>query len=131
MTDDARLDALAGQIVAGLLARSHLLEPGMIPEAITEAARPLGVQAARVYLSDLQQRSLRLLPSAEGIARDALALNTTVAGQAYRTIQIQQSQGTGPAAVPHLWIPLVDGTERLGVMELEVSDASPAKLAWF
>jgi serine phosphatase RsbU (regulator of sigma subunit) len=34
-------------------------------------------------------------------------------------------------AVPHLWIPLVDGTERLGVMELEVSDASPAKLKWF
>jgi hypothetical protein len=129
MTDDAGLDALAGQIVAGLLARSHLLEPGMIPEVITEAARPLGVQAARVYLSDLQQRSLRLLPGAEGTARDALAINTTVAGQAYRTIQIQQTQGTGP--VSHLWIPLVDGTERLGVMELEVCDASPARLEWF
>ena len=72
-----------------------------------------------------------LLPSTEGMARDALAINATVAGQAYRTIQVQQSQGTASAAVPHLWIPLVDGTERLGVMELEVSDASPAKLAWF
>ena len=72
-----------------------------------------------------------LLPSTEGMARDALAINATVAGQAYRTIQIQQSQGTAPAVVPHLWIPLVDGTEWLGVMELEVSDASPAKLAWF
>jgi len=128
--DDPQLDALAGQIVAGLLARTHLLEPGMVPEVITEAARPLGVQAARVYLSDLQQRSLRLLPSGAGQPRDALAINTTIAGRAYRTIQVQESQGTGPAAVHHVWIPIVDGTERLGVMELEVSDVSPAKLTW-
>ncbi len=131
MSDDAGVEALASQILTRLLARSHLLEPGMVPDVITETARPLGVQAARIYLSDLQQRSLRLLPSGNGQPRDALAINTTVAGRAYRTIEIQQSQGTGPESVPHLWIPLVDGTERLGVMELEVSDASPPKLEWF
>jgi hypothetical protein len=131
MSDDAGVTALASEIVIGLLARSHLLEPGMVPDVITEAARPLGVKAARIYLSDLQQRSLRLLPSADGQPRDALAINTTVAGRAYRTIQIQQSQGTGPESVRHLWIPLVDGTERLGVMEFEVTDVSPAKVEWF
>jgi len=131
MNDDAGVTALASEIVTGLLARSHLLEPGMVPDVITEAARPLGVQAARIYLSDLQQRSLRLLPSADGQPRDALAINTTVAGRAYRTIQIQQSQGTGPESVRHLWIPLVDGTERLGVMEFEATDVSPAKVEWF
>jgi hypothetical protein len=103
----------------------------MVPDAIAEAASPLGVRATRIYVSDLQQRSLRLLPSGDGHARDALAINTTIAGRAYRTIQIQQSEGTGPESVPHLWIPVVDGTERLGVMELEVSDASAAKLEWF
>jgi hypothetical protein len=131
MSDDAGVTALASEIVIGLLARSHLLEPGMVPDVITEAARPLGVKAARIYLSDLQQRSLRLLPSADGQPRDALAINTTVAGRAYRTIQIQQSQGTGPESVRHLWIPLVDGTERLGVMEVEVTDVSPTKVEWF
>jgi hypothetical protein len=119
MSDDAGVTALASEIVIGLLARSHLLEPGMVPDVITEAARPLGVKAARIYLSDLQQRSLRLLPSADGQPRDALA------------IKIQQSQGTGPESVRHLWIPLVDGTERLGVMEFEVTDVSPAKVEWF
>ena len=82
MSDDAEIDALAGQIVAGLLARSHLLEPGMLADAIADAARPLGVQAVRIYLSDLQQRSLRLLPGGDGQPRDSLAINTTVAGRA-------------------------------------------------
>jgi hypothetical protein len=131
MTEDAGAGALAGRLMSGLLARSHLLEPGMVPAAITEAARSLGVRAARIYLSDLQQRSLRLLPSSEGQPRDALAINATVAGRAYRTIEMQQSQGTGPESVRHLWIPLVDGTERLGVMELEVSDARPEMLEWY
>jgi len=131
MSDDAGIAALAEQILPGLLARSHLMEPSMVPAAIAEAASPLGVRATRIYLSDLQQRSLRLLPSGDGQPRDALAINTTVAGRAYRTIEIQQSQGTEPQGAPHLWIPLVDGTERLGVMELEVSDTSPARMEWF
>jgi hypothetical protein len=131
MTQDAGVDALAGQIMAGLLARSHLLEPGMVPGAIAEAARPLGVQAVRVYLSDLQQRSLRLLPGGDGQPRDALAINTTVAGRAYRTIRIQQGTAAQDGGPQQLWIPLVDGTERLGVLELEVTDASPEKLDWY
>jgi len=131
MSDDAGVAELAEHVIPSLLARSHLLEPSMVPAAIAEAASPLGVRATRIYLSDLQQRSLRLLPSSDGHARDALAINTTIAGRAYRTIQIQQSDGTGPESVPHLWIPLVDGTERLGVMELEVSDVSADKLEWF
>ncbi len=131
MGEDAEIDGQAGRIVAGLLARSHLLEPGMVPGAIADAARPLGVQAVRIYLSDLQQRSLRLLPGGEGQPRDALSINTTVAGRAYRTIRLQESSIEEDAAARRLWLPLVDGTERLGVLELEVTDASPARLDWY
>ena len=131
MSEDAEIDAQAGQIVAGLLARSHLLEPGMVAGAIADAARPLGVQAARIYLSDLQQRSLRLLPGSEGLPRDALSINTTVAGRAYRSIRLQENWIAEDVAARRLWMPLVDGTERLGVLELEVTDATPAKLDWY
>jgi hypothetical protein len=131
MSDDADVDAELGEILARLLARSHLLEPGMVAGAIAEAARPLGVQAVRIYLSDLQQRSLRLLPGGDGQPSDSLSINTTVAGRAYRSIRLQESPVGRDEAMRRLWIPLVDGTERLGVLELEVADASPAKLAGY
>jgi hypothetical protein len=131
MSDDVEVGAQTGEILAHLLARSHLLEPGMVADAIAEAARPLGVQAVRIYLSDLQQRSLRLLPGGDGQPSDSLSINTTVAGRAYRSIRLQESPGGWDEVGRRLWIPLVDGTERLGVLELEVADASPAKLAGY
>src|SRR5580704_15100273 len=131
MSDDADVDAELGEILARLLARSHLLEPGMVAGAIAEAARPLGVQAVRINMSDLQQRSLRLMPGGDGQPSDSLSINTTVAGRAYRSIRLQESPVGRDEAMRRLWIPLVDGTERLGVLELEVADASPAKLAGY
>jgi serine phosphatase RsbU (regulator of sigma subunit) len=131
MSADAEADALAARIISSLLARSHLLEPGMVAGAITAAAGPLGVRAARIYLSDLQQRSLRLLPGDNSTPRDALAINSTTAGRAYRLIQTQQSGPASEGAGQRLWVPLVDGTERLGVMELEVSDVTPQRLDWY
>ena len=55
------LDAVAGQVTAELLNRSHLMRPADMMGALTQAARPLGVSAARIYLADLQQRQLALL----------------------------------------------------------------------
>ena len=131
MSDDVEVDAQTAEILGHLLARSHLLEPGMVAGAIAEAARPLGVQAVRIYLSDLQQRSLRLLPGGAGQPRDSLSINTTVAGRAYRSIRLQEGPAGPDDVGRRLWIPLVDGTERLGVLELEVADASPPRLAGY
>jgi serine phosphatase RsbU (regulator of sigma subunit) len=131
MSDDVEVDAQTAEILGRLLARSHLLEPGMVAGAIAEAARPLGVQAVRIYLSDLQQRSVRLLPGGDGQPRDSLSINTTVAGRAYRSIRLQESPAGPDDVGRRLWIPLVDGTERLGVLELEVTDTSPARLAGY
>ena len=66
MSGEAKVAALTGEIVTSLLNRSHLLEPGMVAGAIAGAVQPLGVSAVRIYLSDLQQRSLRLLPGGTG-----------------------------------------------------------------
>jgi hypothetical protein len=52
----ADLDAIAGRVTAGLLRQSHLMPPGRVAAALAEAARPLGVTGAQVYLADLQQR---------------------------------------------------------------------------
>jgi serine phosphatase RsbU (regulator of sigma subunit) len=116
------LDAVAGRVAADLLAQSHFLPPDAVTETLVAAARPLGVFGACVYLADLQQMSLRAMPGNTGKCPDVLAIDSTVAGRAYRTVSIQHVPADEDADAHQLWIPLVDGTERLGVLELIVAD---------
>jgi Stage II sporulation protein E (SpoIIE) len=112
---------MAGQLAARLLERAHLVSPEEIADSIAEAARPLGVMGARIYLADLQQRKLR--PVAASGAPRALAIDGTLAGQAYRTVSVQYGPaGDGPGW--RVWLPLTGGTERLGVLELDCGDVS-------
>jgi GAF domain-containing protein len=122
------LDAVAGRVIADLVRRYHLMPPGGVAAALAEAGRPLGVTGARVYLADLQQR--QLVPLAAGAGQDpgVLRIDSTLAGRAFQTVTIQSVRA---GAVHQLWIPLVDGTERLGVLALTVTDGSEASLDHF
>jgi serine phosphatase RsbU (regulator of sigma subunit) len=132
--DDVDLDAITGRIAAGLLHRSHLMRPADIAGALARMA-PLGVTEVRVYLADLQQRELASLPArepageSEGVPGvEVLPIESTLAGRAYQTLTVQSAPLRGSDAY-RVWIPLVDGSERLGVLSLTVADASEAMLA--
>ena len=84
------------------------------------------MSAAQVYLADLQQRHLAPLAAADGPTPEVLPVDSTLAGRAYQTITVQSGRADGAR---QLWIPLVDGTERLGVLGLTVADVSEAMLA--
>jgi hypothetical protein len=114
------LDVMAGQLAARLLERAHLVCPEEIADSVAEAARPLGVTGARIYLADLQQRKLR--PVARSGARPAQAIDVTLAGQAYRTVSARCEPAGGSGW--RVWLPLTGGTERLGVLELDCGDVS-------
>jgi len=121
------LDALAGQVTARLLQRAHLVGPEEIAACVAAAAGPLGVTGARIYLADLQQRSLRPVPG-DPAGPQVLAIDGTLAGLAYRTVAICYAAaggGTGWQA----WLPLIGGTERLGVLELDCAEVSDPMLA--
>jgi hypothetical protein len=117
------LAARAEHALAGLLQQSHLLRPDAIEEVFAAAVRPLGVTELRIYLADLQQRQLEPLP--DGQDTDSLAIDSTLAGYAFRTVTIQHVPAGGGYRV---WVPLVDGTERLGVLSLLASDVGEAML---
>ena len=87
----ADLDAVIGRVLAELLSRSHLMAPGEMGNAVTEAALSLGVSAVRIYLADLQQRHLALLSAEEGEGADTLPIDSTLAGRAYQTVTIQSA----------------------------------------
>jgi serine phosphatase RsbU (regulator of sigma subunit) len=118
-------------VTADLLRRSHLMRPADLTAALTRAARPLGVSAARIYLADLRQRQLAPLPPGEGQHADSdpLPVDSTLAGRAYQTLTVQSAplRGTGEEGY-QVWIPLADGTERLGVLRLTVAEVSEAML---
>jgi serine phosphatase RsbU (regulator of sigma subunit) len=131
--DERDLDAVIGRVVAALLSVSHVLPPAGVGEALEQLAQPLGVSEARVYLADLQQRQLAPLPAGAGRRdADALTIDSTLAGRAFQTVTVQvapaRSAGDLAGEGYQVWVPLVDGTERLGVLGLLVADVSEAML---
>jgi len=119
-------DAAVGRMTAELIGRSHLMRPAGVAAEIARAARPLGVSGVQVYLADLEQRRLSPLAAADGRTPDVLLIDSTLAGRAYQTVTVQSGRADG---THQLWIPLVDGTERLGVLGLAVTDVSESMMA--
>jgi hypothetical protein len=97
-----------------LLDGMHAVPPERLPQVLAAAGAPIGV-GITAYLVDYEQRRLVPVPAA-GERRPALEVATTLAGRAFRREEVLPSEADGP----RLWVPLVDGTERLGVLEVLV-----------
>ncbi|MFI9816812.1 PP2C family protein-serine/threonine phosphatase [Saccharothrix variisporea] len=99
-----------------LLEGSEFAPPDRLPGVVAAAAEALGVTLT-VHLVDYEQRCLHPLPPDDGAP--ALDVETTLAGRAYRQVRVLAAETPGR---PRLWVPLVDGVERLGVLEVGVED---------
>ncbi|MGW0122121.1 PP2C family protein-serine/threonine phosphatase [Streptomyces sp. NPDC003327] len=107
--------------LAGLLARSHEASARDVPRLVEEAGREFGLSGVRLYVADLQQVRLVPLPSGspgpehDSVRADeaAVAVDSSLAGLAYRTQETQTARDGSTA-----WVPMLDGIERIGVMEV-------------
>ncbi|WP_136519338.1 PP2C family protein-serine/threonine phosphatase [Cellulomonas telluris] len=105
--------------VVELLRRTHLVPPDALPAALDAAAALLGVRAV-LYLADHPREVLVPLPGEHGRDRPALGVDATVPGRAFRLLRTQPTvSGDGQA---RLWVPVVDGVERVGVLDVMVDD---------
>jgi serine phosphatase RsbU (regulator of sigma subunit) len=121
-------------MLGGLVDDSHLAALEDLPRLVAEHAQHAGFCQTMIYVVDLQQRWLVPLPGQEdpaGRPLEPLRVNSTLAGRAYRNVEIVR--------VPHavdveiepappltadrrrLWMPLLDGTERVGVLAVTAS----------
>ena len=119
-------DDRVARAVAWLVDRSHLLRPEHLPQAADQAARISGALGCRIWLISRDQRSLVLLPwhGRDGDGAGALQIDGSVAGRAFRdTEMLTATDGRT------VWLPLLDGTERLGVLELLVDPDDPSSPA--
>jgi hypothetical protein len=101
--------------LALLLDQSHHLQPADLPGAVADAVHLVGGTDVALLLVDLSQELLVPfgLPDASPVEIDG-----TLAGRAYRTnepVVVDEAGGTSRA-----WFPLLDGSERLGVMAVSL-----------
>ena len=99
-----------------LLADAHFAVPDDVPELLTRHARRLGAIDAAIFLVDYEQRVLTPLPRPGGPHRQAVMVEGTLAGRAFSTLSVQWN-GDGTL----VWVPMVEGNERLGVVGYELS----------
>ncbi len=104
-----------------ILESAHLTRPDDIPQLIADAARQIGADDVTIYVVDYAQ--LLLVPlTVQGQEREAVRIDTTLAGLAFRRVDVQRTNEQGRT---RLWVPVTDGTDRLGVLGL-VLDADAA-----
>lgn len=98
---------------------ARLAPPDDLATVAAAAGRALGVRLS-LYLVDYAQEQLVPL-SAVGGSAAGLGVDGSLAGRAFRQLEILSSDADGR---PRLWLPLLDGGERLGVLEVEVEQAA-------
>jgi serine phosphatase RsbU (regulator of sigma subunit) len=110
-----------------MMRESHLVAPHDLPRLVDRHAAGVGLRDAVVYLADLQQKVL--VPfSGRNEPEDArqpvtLGIESTIAGRAFQHVDvITQELDTGDLRI---WIPLLNGTERLGVLAGTIDRSTP------
>jgi serine phosphatase RsbU (regulator of sigma subunit) len=103
-----------------LLHASHLLAPDDLAATVAVHAWMLGVRESVLYLADYEQATLLPLRGAGVPERQELPIEGTMAGRAFRRVEVVHSAAENSY---RLWMPLLDGVERLGVIELVLPEA--------
>ncbi|MBT2228427.1 PP2C family protein-serine/threonine phosphatase [Nonomuraea sp. NEAU-A123] len=132
------------RMLGGLLGASHLASIEDLPDLVAEHAKPAGFHQIMIYVVDLQQQYLVPLPGqhdAVGEPLRSIRIDSTLAGRAYRNVEVVQARHVieteaeaeaGAEGEPEppaeegrrrLWVPLLDGTERVGMLAVTVPAA--------
>jgi len=114
------LDSSAARLFEGLLRRTHLSLPSDLADVVAEEAEAaLGASDVVLSLANHEQTALVPVPSRRSTSREDQQIEGTFAGRAFATMELV----TAPAADAgrrRVWLPLIDGTERMGTLEVTV-----------
>ncbi|WP_250033832.1 PP2C family protein-serine/threonine phosphatase [Paractinoplanes maris] len=109
------LDALSD-----LLNRSHLFQPDQLADALGATMAGLDISTT-IYLVDDEQRALHPIPQEDLRTPEPAGLDDSLPGRVFRGIKtLPAPDGTD------LWVPMVNGTDRLGVIKFTFGDDADA-----
>ncbi|GAA1190441.1 PP2C family protein-serine/threonine phosphatase [Pseudonocardia alaniniphila] len=104
-----RLDPGWHRAILDVLAASHLIAGNSLGDMLEAALAPLGLHP-ELFVADREQEHLRPLRAGAG---EPLRIDGTLAGRAYQLGAVHEGGHDDGRRV--LWVPLIDGAERLGV----------------
>lgn len=107
-------DGDALRMLEGVLDASHLSTEDEVGAILVEHSRMIGVDDVVLYLADYDQRFLVPVPSPLRTG-GRLDIDATMAGWCFRNVSMRTVSSDGGTRV---WVPVVDGSERLGVLEV-------------
>jgi hypothetical protein len=117
--NEAAATAATARMFAGLLADTHLSTPDELSSVLARHAAEIGVESLVLYLVDYEQADLIPVPGPHSEDRSVLRIEGTLGGRAFAQLTVQDVEADAPDR-RRLWVPLLDGTERLGVLEVVV-----------
>ncbi|MBE3000602.1 serine/threonine-protein phosphatase [Nocardiopsis sp. HNM0947] len=115
-TDLSRIDS----VVSTLARDSTYMTFEAIPSALADGAERAGLHGVRLYLGDRQQRTLNEVTGdsrGAGLDGERLRVDGTVAGLAFI-----QTRVVRVGWEPRFWVPIMNGSERLGVLYVHRAD---------
>ncbi len=111
--------ARAGMLYAEFLRRTHLSTPDAVAAIAAEEFERVDGRDCVLYLADYEEARLVPLPVPGRPERPSVSIEGSVAGRSYSTSELVMTPGDEPGR-RKLWMPLLDGTDRLGVLEVSV-----------
>ena len=108
-----RSEGFGERLLGALLDRSHTMPPHLIAPLIAEEIATIGGRDVTVLLQDYDQMTLVPLPGDGLVVGPAQSIDDSLAGLAFQTDEIVESSSSG---IVRLYVPLLDGTDRVGVL---------------
>ncbi|MEV6259967.1 PP2C family protein-serine/threonine phosphatase [Streptomyces sp. NPDC051784] len=100
-------------VLHAFIAEVHSTVPTDLPHLVNQHAVRVGLGSVDVYLVDLQQRQLAQLSG-----QRVLPVDGSLAGRSFRSAALQVEKTD--AGTLSIWLPLLDGVDRLGVVGFHV-----------
>lgn len=101
-----------------VLAATHLSRPSDVGTELARDVQLLGARDVVFYVPDYAQEVLIPVPAESSPEREVHSVDGTMLGRAYTSTSILQAPTSPPSDRLRVWMPLLDGTDRVGAVEM-------------
>ena len=114
--------AAAGlRLFEGMLARTHTTAPARVAEVVAEELESaLGARDVAVFMVNLEETALVPLPRRDRPHLEPRDIDGSMVGRSFTGCEVLSAPGTEPGRL-RACVPLIDGTDRLGVLQADVA----------
>ena len=114
------LEVAAARLHAEFLRRMHLCQPSDLSDVVVEEVEAaLGAADVVLFLVNKEETALVPVPSRRSPHRTEQLIEATMAGRCFASTTVL-TVATDQPGRQRIWLPVIDGTDRTGVLELTV-----------